>query len=186
MIYRQLFPLQMLYALLLSILKTFAIATYVIPSALRRFISSASLAVNFFAMFGFALAVCAGYLSAARECLLFCRYVTHSKLSALLFFLSKSMWFTTKPGRYSWKWNATSRWTDMIFCRASLLSPTVKYPPLDSVCFKVFPFLRAFVPRPPGRLATSLGRLRTFPYELTSYIPSNPVTGTQVSFIKAL
>lgn len=127
--------------------------------------------LSFFALPGFEAAVKA---PASSACSTFNILVVHSKLSTLLLSLFRSLWLTTSKSLGGRKCFATSPWTTVVFFFPSLDSFTTRYP-----LSLVYPFTTA------PRLKTMRSRLsitwrstlRTLPRLLTSYSPSQPVTG---------
>ena len=108
--------------------------------------------------------------------------VTHSRLSTRLLALFRSLWFTNflSPMLGPWKASQTKRWTSL-FNRLALsreYSPTLIYPARSGDCLKIFSGCGCALPL--ARIKQR-GRLLTLPKLLTSYRPSYPTTGFQIS-----
>lgn len=123
-------------------------------------------------------------LSKVRGLRWFSDTVHHLKLSAQLLWRTVSRWSTTAPSKclpqISGKAKATRRWTDVVNPFPSLYSETKMYP--------VFLFGRGkrfMLPlhnfNPPFECLTYLSNERIFPRLDTSYKPSYPLIGLQIS-----
>ena len=111
-------------------------------------------------------------------CTWFALRVDHSKFSAALFALLKSLWLTSFKSEGGRKCSATSLCTFAPIDVPPVQRVTKRYPSLSLRGFRSLPRLMAL---PPQRCPTSRSLLRTLPSELTSYRPEKPAIDFQIS-----
>lgn len=149
--------------------------SYVFPEARAEKILGISSMVNFMARRGFNAAL---NTPARRACSWLRRLVDHSRLSNLLLALFRSWWLTSGRSLGGRKCSATNRWIFFMEECCCVVRLHCKYPSLSLFNLRILP--RWNDVNPPLR-CTIRSRLRTRPRLLTSYIPSQPITGTHIS-----
>lgn len=155
------------------------IAANVIPSLRAVRIADAASGDSFLARLGLDVAL---NLPPALACSWLPLRLVHSRFVAALLALSKSEWLTSGRSLGGRKCAATMRCTLTLTATPPVQRVTNRYPSLSLRGLSTFPRLTAI---PPQRCPTSWSRLRIRPKSLTSYLPSVPVIGFQVSCICA-
>ena len=103
----------------------------------------------------------------------------HSRLSHWLFALFKSLWLISGRSLAGRKCCATKRWIFLFSRLGAINSCTYRYPSLSLAFLRTRPRVsRVALPR---LHLDCRSRLRTLPRLLTSYSPSHPSTGSQIS-----